>query len=88
MIMWYCDICGKLITDGDVLRYLGGPIWEVCGVANPIYHTGKGEGEIYMKVILCKGCKADLISQTHNMIQQMIKDKRDEETGDEMAEEE
>ena len=59
MIIWHCDICGKRITDDGALSRLGGTVWELSGVAKPIFYIEeKNEGGIYLKTIICKECKA------------------------------
>ena len=79
VIVWYCDICGKRITDDGPLSRLGGPVWELSSVSEIIFNPVKKErGEICLKIILCEECKSDLIYRIHEMIEQSIKDKRKE----------
>jgi hypothetical protein len=76
VIIWYCDICGKRITDDGPLRRLGGTVWELNGTAEQMFNTVDNKGGTFLKTILCTECKADVIYRMYEMIQQIIKDRK------------
>ena len=76
MIIWYCDICGKKITDDGPLCGFGGPVWKLSGVAEPIYSLeGEKKRDSHLKLIVCPECKKDLIYRIDKTVTQAIKDR-------------
>jgi hypothetical protein len=79
MIIWYCDICGKRITDDSGLDYIGSPVWELSGVMTPIQNLRNASIEKYMRMIVCIECKGDVSNAIYKTIQRTIKDKKGKE---------
>jgi len=79
MIIWYCDICGKRITDDCSLKYIEEGVCELSGTTQYIYNVkDRGQSKGYMKMIVCESCEAYLIDKIYKTVQQAIKDRKGE----------
>ena len=79
MIIWYCDICGKRITDDCTLQRLNESVCEISGNITPIFNVrDRGQKKTFMKAIVCESCEEYIIHSIHETVQQAIKERRGE----------